>query len=93
MWPFGARARLVRALDSLAFYNDKGISYSRHSPAQVEVERAARLDRIRELVGSIGAERLPSEFLAALDSGDLAVDMTGQYVAAVRAHLRRRHAL
>ena len=93
MWPFGTKAKLVRALDSLAFYNDKGIAYARHSPEQVELDRTVRLAKIHDLVATLGAANLPQEFLAALDSGDLVTDLTGQYAIAVRAHLRSGSAL
>ena len=89
MWPFGTRAKLVRAVDSLAFYNDKGSSYARHSLDQVELERAARTDKIRTLAANVGAARLPGDFLAALESGELATDLTGQYADAIRADFRR----
>ena len=93
MWPFGSRAKLVRALDSLAFYNDKGSSYAKHSPQQVQAERGARIARIRELVEQVGATRILSGFLVALESGEVATDLTGQYAAAVKAHFRSGSAL
>jgi hypothetical protein len=37
MWPFGNRAKMIRLLNHLAFYNDKEISYARHSPAQAKL--------------------------------------------------------
>ena len=86
MWPFDDRSKLLRVLGGLAFYNDKGIDYSRHKPEQVESERKAGLARIRELVAAIGPDRLPTEFLQAVESGDIAADFTGQYIDLVKAH-------
>ena len=92
MWPFSKPAKLLRLLDRLAFYNDKGISYARHTPYQVEVERASRLVKIKDLVAAIGPESLPSAFLEAIESGNLAEDITGQYSELLMAHLRQRRA-
>ena len=85
IWPFGTRARLLRELDRLAFYNDKGIDYSRHNAAQVSAERAARIKNIETLVSAIGENHLPGPFLADLRSGALATDMTGGYIRLVKA--------
>jgi len=85
--PFDNRAELLHLLGNIAFYNDKGIDYARHSPAQVESERAMGLARVRELVAAIGPESLPLEFLQAVESGDVATDFTGRYIDVVRAHL------
>ena len=92
MWPFGIRSKLKRELDRLAFYNDKGIDYSRHNPAQVEVERAKRIAAIRKLVAEIGAAKLPHSFVTALESGELATDLTGEYLDQVKAHWRKSSA-
>ena len=86
MWPFSKQAKLLRLLGHLAFYNDKGIDYARHSPAQVEAERASSLAKVRELVATIGPESLPRGFLQAVESGDVAIDLTGQYIDLLKAH-------
>lgn len=88
MWIFGPKAKLLRTLDKLATYNDKGIDWSRHAPEQVMIERAAYISKIKESVALLGAERLPPELLTAIDSGALAEDGTGQYVAAVKMYFR-----
>jgi hypothetical protein len=90
MWPFGNRAKLIRLLGRLAFYNDKGISYARHDPAQVQAERTAAMAKIVALVGVIGPDSLPPAFLHAVATGDLATDLTGQYIGQVKAHFRGR---
>ncbi len=90
MWPFDNHSKLLRALAKLAFYNDKGIDYSRHTSEQVESERIARLARIRELVATVGPDSLPSEFLQAVESGDIASDLTGRYIDLVKAHWANR---
>lgn len=84
--PFDNRSKLLRLLGNIAFYNDKGIDCYRHNPAQVDSERAIGLAKVRELVAAIGPESLPSEFLKAVDSGDVATDFTGRYIDVVRAH-------
>lgn len=86
------RARLKRELDRLAFYNDKGIDYLRHRPDQVEAERAKRLAAIAGLAAEIGHDTLPSSFVAALGSDDLATDLTGKYLDLVKLHWRKGRA-
>jgi len=54
MWPFSAKAKLLRALESFTFYNDKGIAYARHTPEQRDAERAERLATIQSLIEQIG---------------------------------------
>jgi hypothetical protein len=92
MWPFDERSKLLRALSNLAFYNDKGIDYSRHKPEQVESERAAGIAKILELVAIVGPGSLPSEFLQAVESGDVASDFTGRYIDLVKTHWASRGA-
>jgi len=93
MWLFGKRAKLLRRLDALSIYNDKGISWSKHAPAQVEAERARRMASIEQLVSDIGRDLLPSQFLADLETGQVALDPTGRYVRDIRAHFGGRGAL
>lgn len=92
MWLFSKRAKLLRLLGHLAFYNDKGIDYARHNPDQVEAERASGLAKIRELVAAIGPGSLPQDFLQATESGNVATDFTGQYIDLLRAHFGSRDA-
>ena len=77
--PFGRKAKLYRALDSLATYNDKGEAWSRHSPQEAEAHRAAALARIRQLAMALPPAELPVELRAAIESGELATDLTGKY--------------
>jgi len=88
IWPFGVRAKLLRELDRLAFYNDKNIAYLKHDDAQVRIERAASIARIEQLVSEIGRNRLPKPFLTALGHGYVATDMTGHYLHQVKSHFR-----
>jgi hypothetical protein len=92
MWSCGKEATLLRTLERLAFYNDKGIAYARHTPVQVEAERTIGLTRIKELVAEIGVDELPAAFLRAVASGDVARDFTGKYIDLIAAHLDRRDA-
>jgi hypothetical protein len=93
MWPFDTQAKLLRLLGNLAFYNDKGIDYSRHTPDQVSAERAIGLTKIRELVAAIGFASFPNDFIKAVDSGEVASDFTGKYIDLLKAHFGRRGAL
>ena len=92
MWPFSKPVKLLRLLDRLAFYNDKGSSYARHTPSQVELERALRMAQVKCLIAAIGPESLPSAFLTTIKSGSLAEDLTGQYSQLLRVHFRHRRA-
>ena len=84
MWFFGPRARLVRALEELAFYNDKGVAYARHDDASAAQARAARLAKIRALVAKVGEPNLPSTLLQALRAGDVERDATGRFAQLAR---------
>ncbi|GEM_PF-4359361 len=86
MRPFSKEVKLLRTLRALAFYNDKGIDYARHTPAQVETERSIGLTKIRGLLAEIGSDGLPDDFLRAVASGDVASDFTGQYFDLAKAH-------
>lgn len=90
MWLFGAKARLVRALDKLATYNDKGIYWSKHEPEQVAAARAAYIAKVMSLAAQVGVNNLPAALVSAFESGALATDGTGKYVVAVKAHFRHR---
>jgi hypothetical protein len=91
MWPFGKRARLLRQLDSLAIYNDKGIAWARHSEHQTTVERERRIQLIKRAVAQLSPASLPSQFITDLRAGLVAQDGTGRYVDLVRAHFRAKH--
>ena len=86
MWYFGAKARLLRALDALAFYNDKGIVYARHTESEAQAVRAAHLARIGALVAAVGASNLPPKFLSGLESGAVATDGSVTFIELVRSH-------
>ena len=84
---FDTKSQLLRALDSVATYNDKGIAWSRHEPAQVQAERAAYVAKVEKLVATMGESSLPTEFIQALRSGAVALDSTGQFQVTVRRHV------
>ena len=92
MWLFGNRAKLLRRLDHLSFYNDKNIYYLKHTPAQAEAERASEMALIKSLMLTIGKESFPDSFLSAVESGALATDATGQFLLQLKAHFRHRNA-
>ena len=83
---FDAKSQLLRALETLATYNDKGIAWSRHAPEQVDVERAKMLLKIQGLVATMGESSFPTKFVQGLRSGALAVDGTGQFREALKRH-------
>jgi hypothetical protein len=76
---FGRKRKLYKALESLAIYNDKGIDWARHSVEQVQAHRAASVRQIVQLVGSLPPSEVPLELRQALQSGELATDLTGRY--------------
>ena len=89
MWFFGKKQQLIRALDSLAIYNEKGIDWSRHTPEQAIVERRTRLTKIQVIAATLGRDSLPQDFMSALESGEVASDGTGRYVESIKGHFRR----
>ncbi|MGY3265517.1 hypothetical protein [Lysobacter sp. HA35] len=76
---FSRKAKLYRALDSLATYNDKGEAWAGHTPQQAEAHRTAALIHIRELAQALSPAALPAELRSAIESGELASDLTGRY--------------
>lgn len=80
MWFFGPKAHLIRALDELAFYNDKGVVYAQHDDTSAAQARAARLRKIHALVARVGESNLPAALLHALRSGEVDRDATDRYV-------------
>ena len=92
MWLFGLRAKLLRRLDRLAFYNDKMIYYAKHTPIQAEAERNKLLIEIKSLAGRIGVAQLPTDFVQAIESGAVSIDASGDYIRQLKAHFRQRNA-
>jgi hypothetical protein len=82
--------RLLRELEELAIYNDKGIDWKGHSPAQVSASRKRHMARVAGLIRRIGEDSLPSEFLSAFHGGALLEDGTGKYVELVEQHVSIR---
>jgi hypothetical protein len=76
---FNRKRKLYKALEWLAIYNDKGIDWARHSPEQVQAHRAVSVQHIVELVESLPPSAVPLELRQALQSGEVATDMTGRY--------------
>jgi hypothetical protein len=83
---FDTKSQLLRALDKLATYNDKGIGWSRHAPEEVEAERAIMMAKIESFVARVGESSLPPELIQGMRSGAVAVDGTGQFQSAVRRY-------
>lgn len=79
-----ASHRLIRLLELAASYNDKGIYWRNDSPAQVQQTRQAWQREIDVLILSLGESNLPAELLAALRSGAVVHDDSGQFVEQAR---------
>ena len=90
MWSIGKKAKLRKAVALLASYNDKGAYWSGHTEADIAEARDKALIRIRILVERIGEESLPSTFVSAIQSGELANDDTGRYVDLLTEHWAAR---
>lgn len=86
MWPFSKHARLLRMLETLAFYNDKGAIYAHHTSEQRHSEQSSRLAKIKDIVAAIGLESFPPEFIEAIESGEMASDFTGKYIDLLKTH-------
>ena len=93
MWFFSPRSRLLRALESLSLYNDKGIAWSRRTPDQAAAEREKRLKKINDLIRRVGKSDVPEILLNAVTSGELATDATGKYADSVKDYFLANRAL
>lgn len=51
---FGKKAKLLRSVEKLAIYNDKGIAWANHSETQVAEHRAALVAQLNQIVAEIG---------------------------------------
>lgn len=80
---------LIDPLNRLAFYNDKGVVYSRHTEDQAAAKRSDALARIRKLADEVREGQIPPEFLAALASGAIASDLEGRYLLLIQRHFRQ----
>jgi len=89
MWLFSKRARLLRLVESLAIYNDKGVAWGNHTSHQADAVRAAKIAELKSIVEKLGIESLPSQFVEAVESGALAVDSTGRFIDLLESHFRR----
>ena len=84
MWPFSTRSKLLRDLDKLAFSNDKGAIWLKHSMSKIDTVRTDNIAKIATSVQRMKVNSLPLIFLSALVSGELAKDPCGEYFDLVK---------
>ena len=86
MWLFSKKRRLIKMLDDLAFYNDKGHIYSRHDQSQVEKKRKEYALKIEHLIKACPANSIPEALIAAVKSGEITMDPSGKYIELLKDH-------
>ncbi|MEZ5813644.1 MAG: hypothetical protein R3E13_02810 [Alphaproteobacteria bacterium] len=80
------KRRLLKLLDDLAFYNDKGHIYSRHDQKQVEKKREEYALKIERLIKACPATLIPDALIAAVKSRDVTLDSSYKYVKILEDH-------
>ncbi|MCY1011023.1 hypothetical protein OV079_36750 [Nannocystis pusilla] len=73
-----ARRRLLELLGTIGAYNDKGIAWTRASPAAVAEMRAGFRRSIDALIADLGADNLPAPVLDYLRSPQAVEDGDGE---------------
>ena len=68
---------LIKSLESLAMYNDKGIYWTRHSDQQIEETRLSHKKGITEFIESFGRDNLSESCLLILESEEILADSCG----------------
>ena len=69
--------KLIKSLESLAMYNDKGIYWARDSDQQVEETRLSHKKGMTEFIQSIGRDNLSKSCLLILESEEILADSCG----------------
>ena len=91
--PFGTKAKLLREVEGLCLFNDKGWGGDASSPEAIESERNKRLAKIQELISRLNDSSLPSlpqSFIAGVESGKICNELEGEFYESLKAYFKGR---
>jgi hypothetical protein len=86
--PFGAKAKLLREVERLCIFNDKGWGGDTSSPEAIESERDKRLAKIQKLVAILGKASLPQSFINGVESGSIREELEGRFYDSLKVHFK-----
>ena len=86
--PFGTKAKLLREVEALCIFNDKGWGGDTSSPETIESERNKRLAKIQELIRRLNDPSLPQSFIAGLESGKIRDEFEGKFYESLKAYFK-----
>ena len=91
---FGTKAKLLREVEGLCLFNDKGWGGDASSPEAIESERNKRLAKIHELISRLNDSSLPSlpslpqSFIAGVESGKICNELEGEFYESLKAYFK-----
>lgn len=71
---------LLALMSRMAMYNDRGYIWSGHAAERVAQEQATAQQRVMQLLAELETADIPTDLLAALRSGLVVADVSGDYV-------------
>ncbi|CAI3798954.1 hypothetical protein [Rheinheimera sp. MM224] len=86
--PFGTKAKLLREVEGLCLFNDKGWGGDASSPEAIESERNKRLAKIQDLISRLNDSSLPQSFIAGVESGKICNELEGKYYESLKAYFK-----
>ncbi|MBK7519239.1 MAG: hypothetical protein IPI75_03650 [Gammaproteobacteria bacterium] len=86
--PFGAKAKLLREVERLCIFNDKGWGGDTGSPEAIESERDKRLARINKLISTLDKPSLPQSFTDGVENGNIREELEGKFYESLKAHFK-----
>ena len=84
--PFGTKAKLLREVERLCIFNDKGWGGDTSSPEAIESEK--RLAKIKELISKLDKSSLPQSFTLGVESGSIREEIEGKFYDSLKAHFK-----
>ena len=84
--PFGSKAKLLKEVERLCIFNDKGWGGDTSSLEKIELERDARIERIQELISNVRRSSLPESFLKGIEDGSIREEIEGVYIQSLKKH-------
>lgn len=86
--PFGTKAKLLREVEGLCLFNDKGWGGDASSPEAIESERNKRLAKIQDLISRLNDSSLPQSFIEGVESGKICNELEGKYYESLKSYFK-----